>query len=83
MSRKIITFCAVMLFMATTALSFYSKGNFAFGTLSSLILDATGPGGTFTVTIQKGINPHNNTVTYTIRDSAGAAVAATLTITKK
>jgi spore coat protein A len=40
-------------------------------------------GGTFTVQINKGINPHNNVVTYTIRDSAGTIVTATLTITKK
>jgi hypothetical protein len=40
-------------------------------------------GGKFTVTIKKGINPHNNVVTYTITDSAGTKVFATLTITKK
>jgi hypothetical protein len=40
-------------------------------------------GGSFTVTIKKGINPHNNVVTYTITDSAGTKVFATLTITKK
>lgn len=39
--------------------------------------------GSFTVTIKKGINPHNNVVTYTITDSAGKKVFATLTITKK
>ena len=40
-------------------------------------------GGSFTVTIKKGINPHNNVVTYTIKDNAGIIVSATLAITKK
>jgi spore coat protein A len=40
-------------------------------------------GGTFTVTIKRGVNSHNKTVTYTIKDSTGAVVTATLTITKK
>ena len=39
--------------------------------------------GTFNVAINNGVNPHNNTVTYTIKDSAGTIVTATLTITKK
>jgi spore coat protein A len=39
-------------------------------------------GGTFTVDLKKGTS-HNNKVIYTIKDSAGKIVTATLTITKK
>ena len=39
-------------------------------------------GGSFTVDLKKGTSPDHD-VTYTVKDKAGATVAAVLTITKK